>query len=151
MQINVRQHEPETNRNRQCACFNLRATTRAVTQAFDVVLAPSGLTISQYTLLSALDMQGPATINEIAAWLRMDATTLTRGLKPLIKEKLLVSTPGDDQRTRRVAITKAGHRTLEQARPLWQTLQAKIVEGMGQERFEAFLKDLRLVASLANE
>jgi DNA-binding MarR family transcriptional regulator len=93
-------------------------------------------------------MQGPATINEIAVWLRMDATTLTRGLKPLIKEKLVASVPGTDQRTRQVTLTEAGQSALEQARPLWQTVQRRIVEGMGQERFEAFLKDLHLVASL---
>jgi DNA-binding MarR family transcriptional regulator len=140
----------DANQSKNCACFNLRATTRAVTQAFDDILGPSGLTISQYTLLSVLAIQGPATINEIAAWLRMDATTLTRGLKPLIKEKLVASMPGVDQRTRHVALTQAGQRALEEARPLWQTIQTKIVEGMGEERFEVFLKDLNLVASLVH-
>jgi DNA-binding MarR family transcriptional regulator len=138
----------DADQNKNCACFNLRATTRAVTLAFDEILAPSGLTISQYTLLSVLAIQGPATINEIAVWLRMDATTLTRGLKPLIKEKLVASTAGADQRTRNVTLTQAGYDALEQARPLWQTIQTKIVEGMGQERFMAFLKDLNIVASL---
>ncbi len=138
----------DTSQVKKCACANLRAATRAVTQAFDDMLAPSGLTISQFTVLTALANKGPASVSDVAGWLRMDATTLTRGLKPLIKTHLVVSTPGADQRTRQLSLTEAGRQALEQALPLWQTVQARITEGMGEDRFEAFLSDLHLVASL---
>ena len=35
-----------------CTCFRLRSLTRRVTQLYDQVLAPSGLTVTQYSLLA---------------------------------------------------------------------------------------------------
>ena len=66
-------------------------------------------------------------------------------LSPMITP---VSMPGVDQRTRQIALNEAGQKALQQARPLWQTVQAKIVEGMGQERFDVFLRDLNFVSNL---
>ena len=39
---------------RRCACFNLRRVTRAVTQVYDEYLRPTGLRVTQFTVLVAL-------------------------------------------------------------------------------------------------
>lgn len=41
-----------------CICFNLRKTSRAVSQAYDAFLQPSGLRTTQYSLLSQLAAGG---------------------------------------------------------------------------------------------
>jgi len=37
-----------------CACFNLRKTTRAITQFYNAILQPSELLATQFTLLVIL-------------------------------------------------------------------------------------------------
>ena len=49
-----------------CACFNLRKASRVVTQHFDEILKPSGLLVTQFTILAAVAIVKSATINELA-------------------------------------------------------------------------------------
>src|SRR5919206_3197772 len=55
-----------------CAGFHLRRASRAVSQHFDHALAPAGLRMTQFTLLAALALGGPASINEISHALVID-------------------------------------------------------------------------------
>src|SRR4051794_24203818 len=89
-----------------CACSNLRGAARVITQAYDKVLEPSGLGITQFGVLVALEKIGPASINQLGEWLVMDPTTVNRHLKPLLKEKLIHSEPGEDHRVRLVSLTE---------------------------------------------
>ena len=49
-----------------CTCFNLRKATRAVTQAYDDALKPSGLRATQFTLLSVVAGRGPSGMTDLA-------------------------------------------------------------------------------------
>lgn len=131
-----------------CAGANLRMSTRVVTQAFNHALEPSGLTITQFTLLTTLAKRGPLSIGQLGEISEADHTTLTRNLKPLEKQKLIASYAGEDQRTRLVNLTEAGEQKLEQALPLWETVQNKINTTMGQDRYEFFLKELQELTRL---
>jgi DNA-binding MarR family transcriptional regulator len=133
---------------RACACANLRRAARAVTQLFDEALAPSGLRATQFTLLVTSRLMGESTINELAEGMAMDRTTLSRNLKPLVRNGLLEVRPGEDGRTRLVRITPAGEQALEEAYPLWQQAQQEIVGVLGEERHEALLGDVAQAVSL---
>src|SRR3954465_13729428 len=93
---------------RACACANLRKAARAVTQLFDAALAPSGLKVTQFTLLVTSRLSGEATINGLAERMAMDRSTLSRNLKPLVREGLLEVGSGEDGRTRLVRISAEG-------------------------------------------
>ncbi|WP_347277846.1 MarR family winged helix-turn-helix transcriptional regulator [Leptolyngbya sp. FACHB-711] len=125
-----------------CACFNLRKTSRVITQHFDEILKPSGLLITQFTILVAVALAKSGTINELAEILVMDRTTLTRNLKPLEREEWLKSEPGQDQRTRVVSLTPNGKAALAKALPLWKQAQDSVEEVLGQERWSALLSHL---------
>jgi DNA-binding MarR family transcriptional regulator len=133
---------------RTCACANLRKAARAVTQLFDEALAPSGLRVTQFTLLVTSCLIGESTINELATKMAMDRTTLSRNLKPLVRIGLLEMHPGEDGRTRLVRITPAGERSLEEAYPLWQQAQQQTVYVLGEEGLVALLGDVAQVVSL---
>jgi DNA-binding MarR family transcriptional regulator len=133
---------------RTCACANLRKAARAVTQVFDEALAPSGLRITQFTLLVTSRLSGESTINELAERMAMDRTTLSRNLKPLVRSGLLQMQPGEDGRTRLVRLGPAGEQALEEAYPLWQGAQQEIVNALSEERHEALLGDVAQVVSL---
>jgi len=134
---------------RRCACANIRRNDRVITQFYDEILAPSGLYITQFTLLATLSQAAPITINRLAEIMDMDRTTLTRNLELLIKQRLVQSQEGEDRRTRQVDLTEEGEQALGRAWPLWQEAQARIEGALGRERFEGLLAELSAVRALA--
>jgi DNA-binding MarR family transcriptional regulator len=132
-----------------CVCFNLRKTARAITQLYDEALRPSGLRCTQFSLLIAATRLEPVTVTHLAEIVVMDRTTLARNLRPLEKKGLMNVTPGDDQRTRIVTLTTRGKEVLARALPLWEKAQARVVRGMGQERWTALEANLKDVARQA--
>jgi len=111
-----------------CACRSLRRTARAVTQLYDETLRPSGLRITQFTLLVGVAMREPVLVTRLADTLSLDRTTLARDLKPLTERGLVEIAAGEDRRTRVVRLTRQGRQAIGRAYPLWQRAQARIVE-----------------------
>jgi DNA-binding MarR family transcriptional regulator len=132
-----------------CACRQLRRAARAVTQLYDDTLRPSGLRITQFTLLVAVALGEPVPITRLADALDLDRTTLARDLKPLTGRGLLEITAGTDRRTRVVRLTRQGREAITRAYPLWQQAQARIVQGSGPDRWQAVAGGLKEVAALA--
>jgi DNA-binding MarR family transcriptional regulator len=132
-----------------CACKQLRRTARAVTQLYDEALRPSGLRITQFTLLVAVALGEPVPITRLAEALSLDRTTLARDLEPLAGRGLVEITAGEDRRMRVVRLTRQGREALGRAYPLWLGAQARIVEGSGTERWRAVADGLEEVVALA--
>jgi DNA-binding MarR family transcriptional regulator len=131
-----------------CNCLNVRRASRAVTDFYDRVLQPSGLTVAQLSLLLHLKA-GPATIGVLAAMVRVDRTTMNRNLKPLADAGLLTVSPGRDSRTRQVTLTDAGHEAAAKGKTLWREAQAALREYFGEEdlaRLTALLAKLEALA-----
>ena len=134
-----------------CACFNLRKASRAITHLYDEVLRSTGLRTTQFTILRVLQARGEMPITQLAWELVMDRTTLTRNLRPLDKQGLLIITAGDDRRTRIVMVTARGRDTVQQALTLWEQAQTRVVESLGEARWHTMLADLSAVVALARE
>jgi DNA-binding MarR family transcriptional regulator len=66
-----------------CICYNLRKTSRAITQFYYKMLEPSGLAITQFSLLIGLSIAEYPTITKMANEMIIDRTTLTRNLNIL--------------------------------------------------------------------
>jgi len=133
-----------------CACTNLRRTSRAITNYYDsLFLAVCGLRSTQLTTLVVLHLAGPQVINALAEKLALDRTTLTRNLKVLEEGRHITLSPGSDQRTRVVTITKYGSDILRKALPVWEEAQAHITQGVGEERFSTLLNNLSDITKLA--
>jgi DNA-binding MarR family transcriptional regulator len=126
----------DPHRPRGCTCYRLRRTARQVTRIYDAHLAPSGLTLTQYSLVSALALGKNATptVQELADILSMDRTTLTRTLKPLMTARLVAFAPGVDRRSKCVTITQAGRTVFDQAKPLWRQAQDEMSTRLGPSR-----------------
>lgn len=134
-----------------CACANLRQATRAITQFYEEALKPTGLRATQFTLLTAIATCEVVSITRLADILVMDRTTLTRNLKPLKKKGLIESMQGEDRRKRFVTLTPKGESTLENALPLWETAQTRVVEVLGQQQFTGLLQELGSIVSLTRQ
>jgi DNA-binding MarR family transcriptional regulator len=132
-----------------CACRNLRRTARAVTQLYDETLRPSGLRITQFTLLVAAALSEPVSMSRLADVLHLDRTTLARDLKPLTERGLVQIAAGEDRRQRVIRLTRQGREAIGRAYPLWQRAQARIVHSTGPNHWQAVAAGLEEVAALA--
>ncbi|HZR44187.1 MAG TPA: MarR family winged helix-turn-helix transcriptional regulator [Ktedonobacteraceae bacterium] len=135
---------------RQCVCANLRRADRTITQIYDAILAPSGLHITQFTLLATLAEAAPISINRLADLMGMDRTTLTRNLGPLSKQGWTRVEEGEDHRMRVVTLTQEGERILAQALPLWQQAQRHVLEQLGPQHVEVLLAELSAAVALSH-
>ena len=141
--------EPNLSDPANCLCFNLRKAARSLTQTYDAALRPAGITASQFTLLAALERQGPVSLSDLAAGLGMDRTTLTRNLKPLQRDGLAASAEGDDRRVRLLTLTAAGRVRLSDAEPLWRSVQSKVAGTFGHRPADTLLAELNQISSTA--
>ncbi|HLW02521.1 MAG TPA: MarR family winged helix-turn-helix transcriptional regulator [Ktedonobacterales bacterium] len=124
-----------------CYCVTLRRASQAITELYDAALAPSGLKITQLSLLRAVEREGPVSITALADAVYLDRTTLGRNLHVLEREGLVSLVPGFDLRERLVQLTDQGVATLEAAAPLWEQAQATVREALGKEQLKT-LRDL---------
>jgi DNA-binding MarR family transcriptional regulator len=125
-----------------CSCAAVRRTGRVLTQLYDEILAPSGLRVTQFSLLATLARTSPVTLGELANLSVMDRTTLTRNLAPLERAGWVHTAAGADRRTRQVALTEAGRATLVAALPLWRAAQERVDQQFGPERTAALRAEL---------
>ena len=120
----------------QCVCVNLRRATRALTQAYDAALAATGIKVTQFSLLRAIQRNEPAAITALADDLDLDRTTLARNLLPLQRDRLVTLADGADQRVTEVRLTAKGRKAIAAALPLWQQIQSDVAQKLGHDRIE---------------
>jgi DNA-binding MarR family transcriptional regulator len=120
---------PET-----CSCSALRQASRHVTRLYDEALAPVGLGLNQFSILSKLDRFGPQTLQALAERLVMDRSTLARLLQPLQTRGLATITVStQDRRHRLIALTPAGIALMAEARLLWAEAERRFQTAFGTE------------------
>jgi DNA-binding MarR family transcriptional regulator len=131
-----------------CACGRLRRASRALTQLYDDAMAPSGLRLTQFSLLRTLAREGRSRITDLATATLIDRTALSRNLDPLVERKLVEIVPGRDARTREVELTRAGKVAIRAAEPHWRRAQAEVAGALGAERLDALIATLAAIESL---
>ena len=103
-----------------CSNAKLRQLTRRVSQHYDHEMGKIGLKATQYSLLSQVLQRGPIRPGDLAKAMALDASTLTRNLKPLVAVGWLNVGAGTDDRSHLVAITDAGREKRTEARRRWR-------------------------------
>src|SRR3954471_1256046 len=118
---------------RTCIAVRLRLLNRVVTNIYDDALRPLGLKVSQLNILiatAALGLARPARVCEI---LQLDASTLSRNVKPLQAHGWLEVVPDEDARAQPFRLTPQGERLIEEAVPAWEQAQRRAAELLGDE------------------
>ncbi len=122
----------------------MRRAARAVTQFYQVRMRKTGLRATQFTILNVLAYQ-EATIKQIADYLTIERSSVTRALAPLKRDGFVTGRRGEDARERILMLTGKGRKKLEEARTAWREAQKAFIEKLGEQRFRALLGDLREV------
>ena len=119
---------------RGCSSQKVRRLSRRISSHFDHVVAATGLKTTQYSLLNYAVALGPVRPGELARAMGLDASTLTRNLRPLIDAGWLEVGPGDDERSRTVRVTPAGVAKRLEAKRAWKRAQLSFNERLGTEK-----------------
>ncbi|HEY0884997.1 MAG TPA: MarR family transcriptional regulator [Ramlibacter sp.] len=117
-----------------CTNLKLRQLMRRVAQHYDAELGKTGLKTTQYSLLSYVVKLGPIRPGDLARAMKMDASTLTRNLRPLVDAGWLELGPGADGRSRLVTATEAGREKRREAQRRWRVAQEGINTVLGVPR-----------------
>jgi DNA-binding MarR family transcriptional regulator len=120
-----------------CTNLKLRQLARVVTRHYDRFVAEAGLRNTQYSLLSHVVLLGPLRPTDLARRMRVDASTLTRNLQPLVAQGWVRLAPGADARSRRIEATAAGRAKREQGKRAWKQAQLDLNRRLGAARVAA--------------
>ena len=127
----------------ECACFDLRKATRAVSRMYDDFLRDAGINVTQFSLLRLIRTEKEISVSTLGRYMVMDRTSITRALAPLERDGLINSRTGSDKRTRLVSLTKRGEKLIVGAEPSWYQAQKALMEAIGDERWTALRTVLR--------
>jgi len=120
-----------------CTNLKLRQLMRRVARLYDAELACAGLKTTQYSLLTCLAKKGPMRPADLAKLLKMEASTLTRNVQPIVAAGWVEQGAGPDGRSRMLALTEAGREKRQLAQRRWRIAQEQINQLLGVERVMA--------------
>jgi DNA-binding MarR family transcriptional regulator len=125
---------PVATRLQGCTNLKLRQLTRRITQHYDAELSRVGLRTTQYSLLSHVLKLGPIQPGALAQAMKMEASTLTRNLKPLVAAGWVEVAGGADGRSRLISITDDGRAKRQDAQRHWKAAQTSLNRVLGVPR-----------------
>jgi DNA-binding MarR family transcriptional regulator len=134
-----------------CTCGELRKAARAITLLYDNAFKSSGLLSTQFGVLQVIYDIDSIRISDLAGKLRMDRTTLTRNLSVLERQGFIKISSGKDHRTRIVATTQKGRNAVSKALPLWNEVQGKVKQQMGENSWRELMQSLGHFVTVADQ
>lgn len=147
-----------TTQPRGCTNLKLRQLSRAVTRHYDAYVARTGLKNTQYSLLSHVVLLAPIAPGELARRMKLDASTLTRNLQPLLAQGWVEIGPGADARSRTIVATESGRAKRAEGQRAWKQAQLALNATLGDARvarlhdlIDACLADLEPTKETADE
>jgi DNA-binding MarR family transcriptional regulator len=131
-----------------CNCLAVRQAARYITQFYDQHLAAAGLRATQYGILAKLKHHGQMSINELAAQLVMDRTTLGRNIRPLERDGLVAIEPDPaDRRSKVLHLTNTGRARFKRAHKAWVGAQKQFEHAYGSRDASELRQKLRAVVA----
>jgi DNA-binding MarR family transcriptional regulator len=129
-------------------CGSFRRTSRALTQFYEQALRPIGLRATQLTILQVLSRAGEVSQGRLGEILAMDSTTLTRTLGIMRRQGWVAERRGEDQRERRLRLSKAGKTKLNRATLAWEDVQSQLQKQLGEKVWSNLLQLTHQVTEL---
>lgn len=123
----------------RCLGRRIARLHRLVSRRFEAELRESGLTLPQLEVLSEMALfDAPARPSEIAGWLGLERSTISRNLDVLTHRGYVrVAARSSTGRTTRVIVTDTGYQALADAEPAWQRAQAWISSAVDPDAAQA--------------
>lgn len=123
-------------------CFNLqlRQADRVLTSHYNGYLSGLGIKVTQFSVLRALWYMKCSSQQGLEKVLLVDQATLTRSLKPLIRDGYIDRVADStDRRVMRCSLSKAGKVLYKQAEKCWKQAQDSVEKKLGPKMIEQLL------------
>ncbi len=111
----------------------LRTAARAVTQFYDLVLAPTGLKATQFVILQAIRSAGEIAQCDFAREFGIAVPTLSRRFGGLRRKEYIQIRRGERHGERIYSLTPKGETTFNMALPYWERAQRRLRTAMGED------------------
>lgn len=134
-----------------CVCLEMRRASRTVTQCYDIALASTGLRVTQFSLLRTIHLHREISISNLASETDLDRTTITRNLKPLLRDALVEYTHPSDQRIKNLRLSADGQALYDIAEPIWQDVQRRVIFRLGAGKWPSMIADLEQLSDICRE
>jgi DNA-binding MarR family transcriptional regulator len=132
-----------------CLCSSFRRTARALSQVYEEAMRPTGLRITQFTILQTLARTGEVKQGRLGEILVMDSTSLTRTLRIMLQQGWIAERRGEDQRERWLKLSKAGEAKLKFATASWEKVQARLQAKLGEAGWKNVMQWTNQVTGMA--
>ena len=131
-----------------CMSAALRRTANLVTRVYNAYLAPSGLEVTQYSILRKIQSGKAGSASELAELVGVERSTLARNLERLVSAGLVSTLTGEGRRVRH-ELTPAGEQKIDAALPLWREAQQALVSGLPEGKAPTLHEELALLRKAA--
>jgi DNA-binding MarR family transcriptional regulator len=132
----------------ECLGFKARLLSRMITAAYDDALAGVGLKVSQFSVLNAIAYRADTRPAELAKFLEMDESTLSRNVARMCARGWLRLQPGDDdRRSHQITVTEKGMVLLRKSFPAWEQAQSQVARKLGPDGVAALKSVVKKIRS----
>jgi DNA-binding MarR family transcriptional regulator len=127
----------------ECHCFAVRKAARRISRMYDAYLQPTGLRVTQFLLLAALDELRSVSVNGLAERLDIERTAMGKMVGFLERDGFVRIQPSPtDGRSRIVELTPEGRDLHDRGALLWSRAQRQFGERNGAENVDALRRGL---------
>lgn len=137
--LNIPSRETE-QQNAPSAFAALRTASRAITQFYDLVLAPTGLKGTQFVILQAIHEAGEVAQCDFARDFAIAVPTLSRRFGGLRRKDYIQIRRGDRHGERIYSLTDKGLETYKNALPYWERAQYRLRTALGEDSWAQMLQ-----------
>jgi DNA-binding MarR family transcriptional regulator len=134
--------------NTTCHCLKMRLSAGNVIHFYDDILAPSGVTVRQYSLLIKIMENEGCSVRELSDAAELDRSTLARSLKPLMQAGYIENRKEKSARNSILYLTQDGLDTCKRASELWAEAQKEYEEKLGKDKVKELESILELLQTL---
>lgn len=120
--------------NTVCHCLKMRRSAENVVRFYDGILAPSGVTVRQYSLLRAISEHSGCSVRVLSEATLLDRSTLARSLKPLIHAGYVIDKKAAGTRDSALELSENGASVCDEAARLWEVAQRQFEEKLSKEQ-----------------
>jgi DNA-binding MarR family transcriptional regulator len=131
-----------------CLAHSLRRAARVVTQLYNEHLAPLGLRVTQFSILKALHVMGTTTALQIQEVLVMEQATVSRALKPLVRDGYIAVNEGANKREKALSLTPQGKALYQQALAPWNEAQKALKKKIGLGKDDLLIELSRQIVAI---
>ena len=127
-------------KSEMCLAHALRRADRVASKLYNEHLAPLGIRVTQFSILRALQKLGPTTASQVQEVLVMDQTTVSRALKPLIRDGYISVAEGATKREKSLSLSHEGKKLYMRALGPWADAQKMFRKKLGKGQDDVLIE-----------